>query len=190
MDNNTDINNPLQNDIPDNQNNPGNYNDYSQAGNVNAGSMNSTQQSNNFSNSNVNNQGHNNINRNTNNYNFGYNQNNYISSILDSLSGWMKFIGIYTIVVGAITCIGIITAAIGIPMIFSGIGLTNASKSLKEYREYNNQFTLNDFFTYLNKYFKIQGIFAIIGIVLSVIYIAFLLIFIIVGIYSYNSYGF
>ncbi len=124
-----------------------------------------------------------------NNNNFHNNQNSYMApSIIDSLSGWMKFMGIYTIVVGAITCIGIITAAIGIPMIFSGIGLTNASKSLKAYKDYNNQFTLNDFFTYLNKYFKIQGIFAIIGIALSVIYIAFLLIVVIVGLYSFNSY--
>ncbi len=132
-----------------------------------------------------------------NNFNPGYinnnnnfnNQNSYMAPpIIDSLSGWMKFIGIYTIVVGAISCIGIITAAFGIPMIFSGIGLTNASKSLKSYNDYNNQFTLNEFFTYLNKYFKIQGIFVIIGIALSVIYIAFLLIVIIVGLYSINSY--
>ncbi len=123
------------------------------------------------------------------NGNLNYNQNNFmLQSILDSLSGWMKFIGIYTIVVGALTCIGIITAAIGVPMIFSGIALTNASKTLRNYKEFNNQFTLNDFFTFLNKYFKIQGIFVIIGIVLSVLYIAFLLIFVILSVYTYSSF--
>ncbi|MDF2985582.1 MAG: hypothetical protein K0R50_1092 [Eubacterium sp.] len=123
------------------------------------------------------------------NGNFNYNQNNYmLHSILDSLSGWMKFIGIYTIVIGAITCIGIISAAIGVPMIFSGIALNNASKTLKNYKEFNNQFTLNDFFGFLNKYFKIQGIFVIIGIALSVLYIAFILIFVILSVYTYSSY--
>lgn len=120
----------------------------------------------------------------------GYNRNNYMPSILDSLSGWMKFMGIYTIIVGALTCLGIITAAIGIPMIFSGIGLHNASKSLKEYKELSNQFSLNDFFAYLHKYFKIQGIFVIIGIVLSVLYITFLIVFLVLALYTYNGIGY
>ncbi|OPX43652.1 hypothetical protein CLHUN_23710 [Ruminiclostridium hungatei] len=133
--------------------------------------------------------GNTNVNYNYNpNYNQNYNQNFFMPSVLDSLAGWMKFLGIYTIVTGAITCIGIITAALGIPMIFAGIGLTNASKNLKEYRQFNNQFTLNNFFTYLNKYFKIYGIFAIIGIVISLIYIAFILIFAIMAVYTYNGY--
>lgn len=122
------------------------------------------------------------------NYNPNYNQNFFMPSVLDSLAGWMKFLGIYTIVTGAITCIGILTAALGIPMIFAGIGLTNASKNLKEYRQFNNQFTLNNFFTYLNKSFKIYGIFAIIAIVISLLYIAFILVFVILTLYTYNSY--
>jgi len=103
-------------------------------------------------------------------------QNNFIlHSIIDSLSGWMKFIGIYTIVIGAITCIGIITTAIGVPLILAGIALTKGAKSIKSYKEYNSPYTLNDLFTSLNKYFKIQGILALVGIVLSIIYIVFIL---------------
>jgi len=103
-------------------------------------------------------------------------QNNFVLySIIDSLSGWMKFIGIYIIVTGAITCIGIITAAIGVPLIFAGIALTKGSKSIKSYKESTNPYILNDLFISLNKYFKIQGILAIVGIVLSVIYLAILL---------------
>lgn len=130
------------------------------------------------------------------NYNQGYitnpnySQNGFLQQQvnLDSLTGWMKFLGIFTIVLGALTCLGIITAAIGVPMILAGIGLVNASKSLREFKDLNNQFTLNQFFNYLNKFFKINGILAIIYIVIAVLYIAFLLVFIILSVYSYTSY--
>ena len=111
-----------------------------------------------------------------NNNPIGYNQYNQIPNIMVNLSGWMKFMGIYTIIVGAITCIGVITAAIGVPMIFSGISLNNASKNLKMYSQHNNEITLNYFFTYLHKYFKIQGIFTIISISISILYVAILFI--------------
>ena len=162
MDNQTDINNPVQNTPPDNLNPNNTF--YSSAHNNNPGSYH---------------------NYNPNNYNH---ENSFMLQPvnLDSLSGWMKFFGIFTIVVGALTCIGIITAAIGVPMILAGIGLVNASKSLKEYKNFNNQFTLNDFFTHLNRFFKINGILAIIYIVIMVMYIAFLLIFILLSVYSFG----
>ncbi len=156
MDNQTDISNPVQNTPPDNLNQNNTF--YSSAHNNNTGSY------------------------------YSYNQNSFLQQPvnLDSLSGWMKFLGIFIIVTGALTCIGIITAAIGVPMILAGLGLVNASKSLREYKNFNNQFTLNDFFTHLNKFFKINGILAIISIVIMVMYIAFLLIFIILSVYSFG----
>jgi len=111
-------------------------------------------------------------------YESGNQQNNFaLPSIIDTLSGWMKFMGIYTIVIGAITCIGIITAALGVPMIFAGIALTKSSKSIKTYKQYNSPFILNELFTSMNKYFKIQGILVIVGIVISVFYFASILFF-------------
>jgi hypothetical protein len=98
-----------------------------------------------------------------------------LHSIIDSLSGWMKFIGIFTIVIGSITCIGVISAAIGIPLIFAGIALIKGSKSIKNYKQYSSPYTLHEVFTSLNKYFKIQGILAIMGIVLFAIYIVVIL---------------
>ena len=103
-------------------------------------------------------------------------QNAYLlNSIIDSLSGWMKFIGIYTIISGALTCLGIITAAIGVPLILAGIALTKGSKSIKNYKQYNSPYILNEVFSSMNKYFKIQGILTIIGIVILVIYFVILL---------------
>ena len=109
---------------------------------------------------------------NTQNYETNFHQNYLLfNPIIDSLSGWMKFIGIYTIVIGAITCIGIITAAIGVPLIFAGIALTQGSKSIKTYKNYNSPFVLNEVFISFHKYFKIQGILTIISIILSIIYL-------------------
>lgn len=122
------------------------------------------------------------------NVNYGKNnqQNNFIlNPIIDSLSGWMKFIGICTIVSGALTCLGVITAAIGIPIIFSGIALTRASKSIKTYKQYNSPYMLNEIFTSMNKYFKIQGILSIIGIVLFVIYVLIIIFGLVLSIYSF-----
>lgn len=124
--------------------------------------------------------------QNTPNYESGNLQNIYdLHSIIDSLSGWMKFIGIYTIVMGALTCIGIITAAIGVPLILAGIALTNGSKSIKTYKEYTNPYILNEVFTSMNKYFKIQGILAIVCIVLSIIYFA---IFLFISVMAFNGF--
>jgi hypothetical protein len=107
-----------------------------------------------------------------------------VNSIIGSLSGWMKFMGIYTIIAGSLTCIGVITAAIGVPLILAGIALVKGSSSLKNYSEYPNPFTLNEIFTLLNKYFKTQGIIAIVGIVLTVIYIVVLMF---IAALSFNS---
>lgn len=122
-------------------------------------------------------------------YNYGgYNQQGNLFSIIDSLSGWMKFMGIYSIIAGAISCLGIITAAIGIPMIFAGLGLNRASESLKQYKANNNQYILNEVFTNMNKYFKIQGILIIIGLVVSVISIIIATVIAIAAVNTFTYY--
>ncbi|MHB8062960.1 MAG: DUF5362 domain-containing protein [Ruminiclostridium sp.] len=127
--------------------------------------------------------------QNTANYENISQQNNFIiNSIIDSLSGWMKFVGIYTIVTGAITCIGVITAAIGIPLIFAGIALTKASSSIKTYKQHSSPYVLNEVFTSMNKYFKIQGIIAIVGIAILVIYIVFLLFVLVISLNGFFRY--
>ena len=124
--------------------------------------------------------------QNNTNYEKNNQQNNFIlNPIIDSLSGWMKFIGICTIVSGAITCLGIITTAIGIPIIFSGIALTRAAKSIKAYKQYNGPYVLNEIFTSMNKYFKIQGILSIIGIILLIIYVLIFIFGLVLSIYSF-----
>jgi len=54
-----------------------------------------------------------------------------VQSMLRSMSGDMKFIGILTIIGGALTCLSIIGAAIGIPYIFAGIRLKDAASTFE-----------------------------------------------------------
>lgn len=165
MDNQYDTNNPMQNnDTEGSANEQGLYNSTHQQNN-----MNDNQQ-----------------------YYYGANgipQNNFImNSMIDSLSGWMKFIGIYTIIIGAISCLGIITAAIGVPLIFAGIALNKGSDNIKNYKQCNNPYVLNEVFTSLNKYFKIQGILTIVGIVLTVVYIVFIILMLVFAANSFYDF--
>lgn len=90
------------------------------------------------------------------------------------LSGWAKFFGIYTIIMGAISCLGIITAAIGVPMIFAGIRITKAVDSTKAFAETNDQYKLAEAIDHLNRYFFIVGIIAIVGLAIFVLYLMFI----------------
>lgn len=119
----------------------------------------------------------------------GVPQNTYmINSMIDSLSGWMKFMGIMTIISGALSCLGIITAAIGVPLIFAGIALINCSKNIKTYKQYSNPYILNEVFASLNKYFKIQGILTIVGIIVLIITIIIAVFSIILSFNAFQDY--
>jgi hypothetical protein len=92
--------------------------------------------------------------------------NNISSSI-----GWAKFIGIMGIIGGAISCLGIITAAIGIPAIIASL---NVLKGADFARQFAMQGDYKSAFEALSKYslyFKIMGIVTLIAIILYVILI-------------------
>lgn len=79
-------------------------------------------------------------------------------------AGWATFNAVIDIIVGAISCIGIITAAYGIPMILAGIKLLNASDELKRYIAVNDTERISVAFYNLYKYFKLTGISLIVRI--------------------------
>ena len=99
-----------------------------------------------------------------------------------NLAGWATFKAIIDIIAGALSCLGIITAAFGIPLIIAGIRLLNASDDLKRFISTNDTQRIGDVLYNFNKYFKLSGIsiiirivFVIIAIILYVIIIAYLL---------------
>lgn len=87
------------------------------------------------------------------------------------LTGWASFIAILTIIGGAITCIGIITAAVGIPMIIAGIKLLNAVDNMKTFSGTKDPQKVAEAFENLNKYFKINGIVFVVVLSLEVLVI-------------------
>ncbi|MFA5524531.1 MAG: DUF5362 family protein [Tissierellales bacterium] len=94
-------------------------------------------------------------------------------SILETLSKWSGFLGIMTIITGALTCIGGIgTFGIslipGIIQIILGVKLRNAKTSVDRYLAGDAR-EINSIFENLGSYMKLQGILIIVGLVIAVI---------------------
>ncbi len=99
-----------------------------------------------------------------------------------NIAGWATFNAIINIIVGALSCLGIITAAYGVPQIIAGVRLLNAADDLKRYLATNDYQRITEAFFNLNKYFKLNGIATIVkicmGIVFLIIYIGLIVAFI------------
>ena len=87
------------------------------------------------------------------------------------LSGWATFIAILQILGGALACLGIITAAIGVPYIIAGVKLLRAINISKDLAEPDSSQKIGDVFTDLNSYFKINGIMVIVQAILAFLFI-------------------
>jgi len=101
------------------------------------------------------------------------------TSDFKGFTGWITFRGIIDIIVGAFACLGIITAAYGIPRIIAGIKLLNAADELKYYMNTNDNKRFQTVLFSLYKYFKMSSISVIIKIGFIILIVTFyLLIFI------------
>ncbi len=105
-----------------------------------------------------------------------FNQTTYSTpdrSLLETLNKWSGFVGIMTIITGALTCLGAIgTFGIslipGIIQIILGVKLRNAKTSIGRYLS-GDAGEINGIFENLGAYMKLQGILIIVGLVLAVI---------------------
>jgi hypothetical protein len=102
------------------------------------------------------------------------------------LNSWTKFVGIMCIIWGSLLCVGIITAAIGIPVIFIGLRIIRAYEDMKRFSQSNSYYNLSNAVDNLNGGFKIAGILIIVYLSLVVLYFAALLAILIFGIISMN----
>ena len=91
--------------------------------------------------------------------------------------GDMKFVGVFTIVYGAITCLSIIGALIGIPMIIMGMRLRESADFYTSYQSQKDENALGLAFEKQGSYFNIQKILIIIGLVIFGLYIFGVIIF-------------
>lgn len=94
-----------------------------------------------------------------------------MSSTVPRMSKYMSFIGLITIIGGALYCITIIGAIIGIPVIFMGIRLRESAEAFKQYLTSNSNQDLYTAIDRQTKAFFIQYVLTIISLVLLGVYI-------------------
>jgi len=94
-------------------------------------------------------------------------------------AGWVKFIGILLIILGALMCITIIGAVIGWFPIWVGVIFTRSADAIGRAHQNNDPVALKESLGKLGTLFVIQGVLNIISIVGGVI--AFLVIFLMFG---------
>lgn len=98
-------------------------------------------------------------------------------NLLDTLSKWTNFVGIITIISGILACITIFGIVPGVISIILGLKLRNAKNSIDLYLRGQSQ-EINNIIENLGAYFKIQGIYIIVSLALSIIGLIIGLIFI------------
>jgi len=94
-----------------------------------------------------------------------------MSSNVPRMSRYMSFVGLITIIGGALYCITIVGAIIGIPVIFMGIRLRESAEAFRQYLTSNSNQDLSTAIDRQTKAFFIQYVLTIISLVLLGIYI-------------------
>jgi len=108
-----------------------------------------------------------------------------MNSVVNQMVSDMKFMAIFTIIYGVITSLGCITALIGVPMIFAGIRLKEAGDFFLAYANSNmkNPELLIQAFEKQRRYFYIYKIIIIVGLILTLLYIVFIIVMISTGMF-------
>jgi beta-lactamase regulating signal transducer with metallopeptidase domain len=101
----------------------------------------------------------------------------------------MNFVGLFSIIYGALTCLSIVGALIGIPLIIMGLRLRKAAASFEQFDAHGSRDALRRAFEKQRSFFFINKVLIIIGIVFFVLYIAFI-VFIGVGIFTQSGGSF
>ena len=104
----------------------------------------------------------------------------------------MKFVGMFVIIYGALICLTIIGALIGVPLIFAGLRMREAAEQFTYFRMTNEPASMRSGFELQGRSLHIFKILIIIALVFTVIYIIFLAIFIssFLGMFLSSSSGF
>ncbi|MCX6169802.1 MAG: DUF5362 domain-containing protein [Ignavibacteriales bacterium] len=96
----------------------------------------------------------------------------------EKMTNDMKFVGMFAIIYGAITCISIIGALLGVPIIFIGLRMREAADQFSNFRVTNSAASMRAGFELQGKFFHILKILVIIQIVMIILGIVFLIFFI------------
>jgi hypothetical protein len=97
--------------------------------------------------------------------------------IISKMASDMKFVGLFTIIIGGFYCITIIGALLGVPFIIAGIRLREAADSFMYYLSTKDMRMLENACERQSRYFNIIKILMIIALAILVLYIFFIIIF-------------
>jgi amino acid transporter len=97
---------------------------------------------------------------------------------LRRLAGDMTFIAWYYIITGALICLSIIGAIIGVPQLISGLRLKDSAEELSRYAYDPNTQLLEQALNLQQKFFFIQKILVIVSLAFAVLYFFFIIAFI------------
>lgn len=97
----------------------------------------------------------------------------FFRDFLQNMSKQMNFVGIMNIILGAIQCLSIIGAILGVPMIIAGLKLRDSVDKFQAYFYDEQLVTFKESINFIGQYFKMTRIYYIINIVLIAIVIVF-----------------
>ncbi|AFN73737.1 hypothetical protein MROS_0494 [Melioribacter roseus P3M-2] len=109
----------------------------------------------------------------------------------------MRFVGIFVIIYGALACLSIIGAIIGVPIIIIGLRIREAAEQFEIYKATNQAAALRMGFELQGKYFRLAKIIIIVSLIITALWFIFILGLLISGFHSfyqldcmdYNSIG-
>jgi hypothetical protein len=93
------------------------------------------------------------------------------------MSGDMRFVGLFYIILGALYCISIVGAIIGVPFIICGLRLRESADSYMAYTGSQDSVMLERAFEKQGSFFFIQKVLVIISLVFIALYIIFIIAF-------------
>jgi len=89
--------------------------------------------------------------------------------MFDKMTKDIHFVGTFTIIYGIITCLSIIGALLGVPLILAGLRMRESADHFSFFKMTNNPASMKTGFEFQGKYFNIFKILIIVGLVLTVI---------------------
>ncbi len=104
----------------------------------------------------------------------------------------MRFVGFFIIIYGVVNCLTIIGALIGVPLIFAGMRMRESADQFSYFRKTNNAATMRSGFELQSRYFNIFRILIIVGLILTALYIIFIIVFLssFLGMFFHSSSSF
>ena len=98
-----------------------------------------------------------------------------LNTILSKMSGDMRFVGIFYIILGGLYCLTIVGALIGIPFIICGLRLRESADSFSSFIVGGDASSLERGLERQSSFFFIQKVLMIIALIMIVLYVIFII---------------